>query len=70
MATYDEIRNDVMARHGCKYIQDCWIAHVMELNGLRPRPAPNRHSLQARVKPCPNDMRSLIEASMRRFGMI
>jgi transposase len=27
MATYEQIRQDVMARHG-KYIQDCWIAHV------------------------------------------
>jgi hypothetical protein len=61
MATYDEIRDDVMDRHDSKYIQDCRIAHVKELNGLEPYPSHHRHSLQTRAKPCPNDMRPLIE---------
>lgn len=70
MATYDQICKDVMARHRTKFIQDCWIAHVKELNGLKPRQSHNRQSADVRVKPCPSDMRPLIEASMRRFGMI
>lgn len=69
MATYDQIRNDILARHG-KYVQNCWIAHVKEQNGLNPRPAPNRQSLKSRVKPCPVDAKPMIEASMRHFGMI
>lgn len=69
MATYVQIQNDVRTRHG-KFVQRCWIAHVKELNGLKPRPASNRHSLMERVKPCPDEVRPLIEASMRRFKMI
>lgn len=69
MATYNDIRNDVQLTHG-RYIQDCWIAHVKEQNGLPVRAAPNRQSKDSRVKPCPADVRPLIETSMRRFGMI
>lgn len=69
MATYEQIRADVQERHGM-YVQNCWIAHVKELNGLTSRPAPNRRSLDARVKPCPVEVRPIIEASMRHFGMI
>lgn len=69
MATYKQIQDDVRSKHG-KAIQNCWIAHVKELNGLKPRPAPNRQSLLHRVKPCPDEFRLLIEASMRRFKMI
>jgi hypothetical protein len=69
MATYAQIRADVQEKHGM-YVQNCWIAHVKELNGLTPMPAPNRRSLDARVKPCPAEVRPIIEASMRRFDMI
>jgi hypothetical protein len=69
MATYEQIRADVQAKHGV-YVQNCWIAHVKELNGLTSRPAPNRRSLDARVKPCPAEVRPIIEASMRCFKMI
>lgn len=68
MATYRQIQLDVKAKHGVT-VQSCWIAHVKELNGIRTRPAPNRRSKE-RVKPCPDKMRPLIEASMRYFGMI
>lgn len=69
MATYEQIRVDVQEKHGV-YVQNCWIAHVKELNGLTSRPAPNRRSLDTRVKPCPADVRPIIEAAMRRFQMI
>jgi len=69
MATYKQIQDDIRSKHG-KTVQNCWIAHVKELNGLKPRPSPNRHSLLNRVKPCPDEFRPLIEASMRRFNMI
>lgn len=52
------------------YVQSCWIAHVKELHGLTSRPAPNRRSLSTRVKPCPAEVRPLIEASMSHFEMI
>ncbi len=69
LATYEQIRDDVQETHG-RYVQDCWIAHVKEQNGLPLRAAHNRQSKDSRVKPCPADVRPLIEASMRRFGMI
>ena len=69
MATYEQIRSDVRSSTG-KTMQNCWIAHVKELNGLAPRAAANRKSLKERVKPCPDPMRPLIEASMRRLGLL
>jgi hypothetical protein len=69
MATYKEIQADVRRNHS-RNVKTCWIAHVKELNGLRPRPATNRFSSGQRKHPCPNWARPLIEDSMRRFGTI
>jgi hypothetical protein len=68
-ATYRQIQADIRARHN-RAVKNCWIAHVKELNGLAPHPAPNRQSLEKRVYPCPPAMRPLIEESMRRFGLL
>jgi len=69
MATYKQIQNDVKKKHG-RSVKTCWIAHVKELNGLRPRLAPNRISSRKRENPCPDWAKPLIEDSMRRLGMI
>lgn len=69
MATYRDIQNDVRKRHGFA-VKSCWIAHVKELNGLRPRVAANRLSRTRREVPCPPEIRPIIEASMRRLGML
>jgi hypothetical protein len=69
MATYREIQDDIRSKEG-RAIKTCWIAHVKELNGLAPRTAPNRRTSDERVYPCPPDMRLLIEASMRRLGVL
>ncbi len=69
MATYREIQADVRKRHGFT-VKTCWIAHVKELNGLKPRIAPNRRSVTTREEPCPPEMRSVIEGSMQRLGML
>ncbi len=69
MATYRDIQIDIRKRHG-RTIKTCWIAHVKELNGLRPRVAPNRSSIAKRQVPCPPQMRPLIEASMRRLKVL
>lgn len=69
MATYRAIQEDVK-KHSGKSVKTCWIAHVKELNGLRPRQAPNRISGTQRQVPCPEDMRIVIERSMRRLGML
>jgi hypothetical protein len=69
MATYKQIQDDIRERHG-RAIKTCWIAHVKEQNGLRVRTAPNRHSADARVYPCPVEVKAMIDDSMRRFGML
>ncbi len=67
MATYVEIRECVRARHG-RYVKDCWIAHVKELNGLPVKMSPNRMS--PRKCPCPDRVRPMIEDAMRHLGML
>lgn len=69
MATYREIQEDIRSREG-RVVKTCWIAHVKELNGLALRTAPNRRIAGERVYPCPPGMRLLIEASMRRLGVL
>ncbi|WP_082686067.1 hypothetical protein [Herbaspirillum rubrisubalbicans] len=69
MATYLQIQNHVKAKHAV-IVQRCWIAHVKELNGMPLRTAPNRRLASERVKPCPDQVRPLIEESMRHFGML
>lgn len=69
MATYREIQDWVRDRYGYT-VKTCRIAHVKELNGLRPRQAPNRYSPNSRVVPCPDRFRLMIEDAMRHFGMI
>jgi len=69
MATYKDIQNNVKKLNG-RTVKTCWIAHVKELNGLRPRRAPNRNSTGRRKHPCPGWARPLIEGSMHKFGMI
>lgn len=69
MATYREIQDDIRSREG-RAVKTCWIAHVKELNGLPLRSASNRRSASERVYPCPPEMRLLIEASMRRLGVL
>jgi hypothetical protein len=69
MATYRVIQQDIKKRNG-RTVKTCWIAHVKELNGLRPRMAPNRRSKTKREVPCPPEVRPLIEASMHRLGLL
>lgn len=69
MATYSQIMADIRIRH-TQSVKSCWIAHVKELNGLPLRKAHNRKSPKIREVPCPDAIRPIIEASMRRLGMI
>ena len=67
MATYPEIARDLKRRHRMN-VRTSWIAHVKELNGLPLRKTWNQTG--PRKEPCPPSVRRVIEASMRRFGMI
>ncbi|MCD6119894.1 hypothetical protein J7K50_08690 [bacterium] len=68
MPTYREIVEYVRRNHG-RTVNTSWIAHVKELNGLKPRRAPNRIG-DKRANPCPQDVQPLIEEAMQHFGMI
>ena len=67
--TYSDIQQDILEHDG-RSIKTCWIAHVKEIHGLPLRKAPNRHSPKTRVHPCPEHIRPIIEASMRRLGLL
>jgi hypothetical protein len=69
MPTYSDIQDDIK-KHDDRTVKTCWIAHVKELNGLRPKVAHNRLSSRKRAHPCPPRVRPIIEASMRRLRMI
>ncbi|MBR9830073.1 MAG: hypothetical protein GYB41_15790 [Oceanospirillales bacterium] len=69
MVTYKNIQDDVKASHGIS-IKTCWIAHVKELNGLPLCKANNRISENDRKYECPDKVRPIIEASMRKLGML
>jgi len=69
VGTYKEIQQDIKKRHG-RAVKPCWIAHVKELNGLKPKVAHNRISREKRKYPCPPEIRPLIEESMQRLGVL
>lgn len=69
MATYKEIQTYVKERHGFA-IKTCWIANMKEICGLPVRVAPNRHSLDSRVHPCPADKQEIIKEAFQHFGMM
>ena len=69
MVTYKEVQRFVRQEH--RFVpKTCWIADVLELNGHRPRLAPNRADPHVRQVPCPIDKRPAIEHALRHFHMI
>ncbi len=69
MATYKDIQSEVKKQ--AKFTpKTCWIAHVLSLNGMTMRQAPNRISASKRKYPCPDNKRAAIEDALRRFQMI
>jgi len=69
MVTYKNIQDDVKGSHNIS-IKTCWIAHVKELNDLPLRKASNRISENDRKYECPEEVKPIIEASMRKLGML
>lgn len=69
MATYKQIQAYVRNAFGL-YVATCWVAHVKEICGLRPRPAPNRANKKIRANPCPTNKILPIKKTFRHFGMI
>ena len=69
MATYKQIQSYVKETHGYT-VSTCWIAHVKEICGLKPRKAWNRKDPKIRENPCPPAKIEPIKQAFGHFGMI
>ncbi|OIJ22018.1 hypothetical protein BKP45_04900 [Anaerobacillus alkalidiazotrophicus] len=69
MATYVQIQQYVKHKYG--YIpKTCWIAHMKEVCGLKPKTSHNRHSSNNRINPCPSNKEEHIKDAFKHFKMI
>jgi hypothetical protein len=70
MATYKkEVQNQVKSSAGF-VPKTCWIAHALDLLGIKLRVAPNRVSSAARKYPCPPEKRAAIIAALCNLGIV
>jgi hypothetical protein len=69
LATYAEIQAWVK-EHAGFVPKTCWIAHVKELSGVKPRLAPNRADPGKRIVPCPPGKVEPIRRALVHFGII
>lgn len=67
VATYAQIAEGVKRQSGFTP-KTCWIAHVKELDGLKPGVAPNRTRANVREVPCPPKKREAIERLSSAFA--
>jgi hypothetical protein len=69
MATYKAIQDYVKNKHG--YMpKTCWIAHVKDQCGLKPKMATNRQSANSRVHPCPTEKQKDNREAFVHFKML
>ncbi|WP_422122395.1 hypothetical protein DHX103_11350 [Planococcus sp. X10-3] len=69
MATYKDIQTYIKNENG--YVaKSCWIAHMKELHGLKPRISARRISADHRVHPCPENKQADILAAFKHFEMV
>jgi hypothetical protein len=69
MTTYKDIQRYVKSNFG--YVpKSCWIAHMKEVCGLKPRKAYNRYDSGQRTNPCPKNKQQDIIDAFKHFGMI
>lgn len=69
LATYKQIQEYINKKHG--YVpKTCWIAHIKEIVGLKPKISPNRHSINKRVHPCPENKQADLNEAFKYFNMI
>lgn len=69
MATYKEIQAYIKQENNYS-AKTCWIAHMKEMHGLKPRVSPRRISVNERVHPCPEEKQPDILAAFKHFGMV
>ena len=69
MGIYERIQGYVKSKYGYS-VKTCWIAHVKEMCGLKPRVASNRLNRDRRSNPCPTEKVESIREALRHLGMI
>ena len=69
LATYKQIQEYVKKEYGYTP-KSCWIAHMKEVCGLKPRISPRRHSVDSRVHPCPPSKQNDLVETFKHFNMI
>lgn len=69
MATYKEIQEYIKQENGYT-AKTCWIAHMKELHGLKPKISPRRISVDKRVHPCPESKQADVLAAFKHFKMV
>lgn len=69
MATYKEIQLFIKQEYGYT-AKTCWIAHMKEVNGLKPKVSARRISETSRVHPCPEQKQRDITLAFKHFKMI
>jgi hypothetical protein len=69
MPTYREIVKEVKISAGFTP-KSCWIAHVLELLGVKLRRAPNRINPEVRKHLCPPEKMSAIIAALYKLGRL
>lgn len=69
MATYKQIQEYIKENYS--YIpKSCWIAHMKEICGLKPKISSRRNSPDSRVHPCPETKQNDIIETFKHFKMI
>ena len=69
MCTIKEIQEYTKVHFGYK-AKSCWIADVKSRNGITVLPAWNRHNLEKREVPCPENKIKQIEEALKYFSLI
>ena len=69
MATYKQIHDYIKETNGYS-AKTCWIAHMKEVCGLKPRVSPNRRLVESRVHPCPKEKQNDLINAFKHFNMI
>ena len=68
MASYQEIKNYVLEKHGYR-VKSGWIAHAKEVYGIPVKKAGNRKGKE-RLWPCPKKNLPLIKEAFEHFDML
>jgi hypothetical protein len=69
MTTYQDVAREVKASAGF-VPKTCWIAHVLELLGVKLRHASNRISPAEKNYPCPPEKMNAIIAALYKLGRV